>query len=171
MREDIKEVFDSIKEWKFASDYNRFVHYDNGNSWSPFAERLYFVSTNYSLRICDDNIIEYAVLEGAKWKKTFYECNSLELINNIVEIIESEIPDNGVVFDEDVTDFVYLQNSESITYLSEIQKSMLKLFMMCSEWSQQNEQRDRSICNYVLNSEKMDDFILIKGEKPNLLTI
>ena len=36
--------------------------------------------------------------------------------------------ENSVDFDEDVTDFVYLQYSESITYLSVIQKSFLKLY-------------------------------------------
>lgn len=143
MREKIKELFDSQESWKTASDYNRFLHYDNGCAYSLLNQRVILGSDKYWLQICDDNIIEYAVLEDLNWKKKFYECDSLALINGIADIIESELEDNGVDFDEDVSDFRRATGTETSEELSDIQKRLLSLCLKGSSWKMETMQANR----------------------------
>ncbi|WP_024859529.1 hypothetical protein [Ruminococcus flavefaciens] len=150
MREKIKELFDSQESWRAAANYSRFLHYDNGGAYSPLTQRMILANDNYYLQICDDNIIEYAVLEDLNWKKKFYECDSLALINGIAEIMESEFKDNGVDFDEDVSDFGFLANMEQIKDLSDIQKTLLGLCMKGSSWKMETMEANRDFSMFDL---------------------
>lgn len=143
MREKVTELFNSRESWKEVNNYNRFLHYDNGGTYAPLARRMILCCGDYCLQICDDNIIEYSVLENLDWKKTFYECDSLALINGIADIMESEFADNGVDFDEDVSDFMILASMEQFVELSDIQKRMLSLCMKGSSWKMETMQANR----------------------------
>ncbi|NLG03507.1 MAG: hypothetical protein GX567_06730, partial [Clostridia bacterium] len=125
----------------------------NGGAWSPFAECIQLISGNYSMRICDDNIIEYAVLEGEYWRKTYYECDTLSLAKGIAGIIDSELKDNGVDFDNDVSDFYYNAGGADIP-LSETQKIMLGIVLRSNNWKEEDGQANRFF-TFMLDKENV----------------
>ena len=187
MREKVTELFNSQESWKTTNNYNRFLHTRDGSAWSPFARGIILTTDNSALCICYDNVIEYAVFDDWVYDKTFYECDSLSLINSIAEIMESEFKDNGVDFDEDITGcrMMLSPDEDPEAEPSNIQKTLIELCMKGSSWTEKKATgtigiQDGSVifnkgtASYVCDNPKFSEdirYIMNRYEYPDLKAV